>query len=166
MAATAASWSSRNSWRSAARRWTGGVGGLGAQGRFCFFFFFGGGYFFMWKEMEQLRYFACHVLPSSSRNGCSCTRLFAKQIHKLASYRKSDSEAFLFPTSIATYLPSTALVQVLDEHVTVPFQTLWMRSKTKAPWINGTRPELRWAAPEGQVHHFRPRHSEAWRFSG
>jgi len=39
---------------------------------------------------------------------------------------------------------------VLDNHVTVPFETMWMRSRSKAPWINGTRPELRWEAPNGR----------------
>ncbi|CAK9048491.1 unnamed protein product [Durusdinium trenchii] len=50
--------------------------------------------------------------------------------------------------------------KVLDQHVTVPFQTLWMRSKTKAPWINGTRPELRWSDVQGTIHRFQPQHSE------
>jgi len=50
--------------------------------------------------------------------------------------------------------------EVLEGHVAVPFETLWMRSKGKAPWINGTRPELVWAAPSGQVHRFRPRRTE------
>ncbi|CAJ1360998.1 unnamed protein product [Effrenium voratum] len=45
--------------------------------------------------------------------------------------------------------------EVLENHTTVPFQTLWMRSKTKAPWINGTRPELVWAPPHGQAAPFR-----------
>ncbi|CAL1140556.1 unnamed protein product [Cladocopium goreaui] len=45
--------------------------------------------------------------------------------------------------------------EVLDQHITVPFETLWMRSKSKAPWINGTRPEMRWAWPPNRP--YRPR---------
>merc|ERR1711933_715223 len=33
---------------------------------------------------------------------------------------------------------------ILDGHVALPFETMWMRSARKAPWINGTRPELAW----------------------
>merc|ERR1739841_19086 len=40
--------------------------------------------------------------------------------------------------------------ELLNDHVTVPFETMWMRSKTKAPWINGTRSHLRWAPPAGE----------------
>ena len=47
--------------------------------------------------------------------------------------------------------------EVLDDHITVPFQTMWMRSKRKAPWINGTRPELKWKS-----YVFRPNASDAW----
>ena len=34
---------------------------------------------------------------------------------------------------------------------------MWMRSKRKAPWINGTRPELKWKS-----YVFRPNASDAW----
>lgn len=50
--------------------------------------------------------------------------------------------------------------EVLDKHVTVPFQTMWMRSASKAPWINATRPRLRWQSPEvsgGKVVQLRSR---------
>lgn len=45
---------------------------------------------------------------------------------------------------------------LLDNHVTVPFELEWMQSKSKAPWINGTRPHLRWQAPAGgKIVHLR-----------
>lgn len=51
--------------------------------------------------------------------------------------------------------PEVCGSEVLDQHITVPFETLWMRSKSKAPWINGTRPEMRWAWPPNRP--YRPR---------
>lgn len=53
--------------------------------------------------------------------------------------------------------------EVLDQHVTVPFETIWMRSETKAPWNNGTRLEMRWAGPEEQTAHvFGSKSEETW----
>jgi len=37
---------------------------------------------------------------------------------------------------------------VLDNHITVPFAPMWMRSKAKAPWINQTRPDMRWKSKD------------------
>lgn len=39
---------------------------------------------------------------------------------------------------------------VLDEHVTIPFYVDWMADG--APWVNGTRPHLTWAFPNGERH--------------
>ena len=35
---------------------------------------------------------------------------------------------------------------------------------SEAPWINGTRPELRWSDVQGTIHRFQPQHSAAGRY--
>lgn len=54
-------------------------------------------------------------------------------------------------------LVKTCGPEVLDNHVTVPFEELWARSKRKAPWLNGTRPDMIWADSDGKVFRFTSR---------
>eukprot|EP00438_Fugacium_kawagutii_P013363 Skav216469 [mRNA] locus=scaffold1123:104215:106693:+ [translate_table: standard] len=62
-----------------------------------------------------------------------------------------------------TNLAEVCGFEVLDQHVTVPFETIWMRSETKAPWNNGTRLEMRWAGPEEPTAHvFGSKSEETW----
>lgn len=44
---------------------------------------------------------------------------------------------------------------VLNNHVTVQFYVKWMAEG--APWVNGTRPDLRWQAPQGTPTRFHSR---------